>query len=159
MEHAISKLIQQHENGELTRRQLVSRLAGLVSLAAAAAPVAATSAEQPTFRAVGLNHLALATTDVARSRDFYVRHLGLEVARDAAPASCFLNCGPNFVALFRAGGAGMHHYCYSIPGYDQRQAAERLRSVQIEPRLEGNRIYFEDPDGLTVQLASPDHRA
>jgi catechol 2,3-dioxygenase-like lactoylglutathione lyase family enzyme len=48
----------------------------------------------------------------------------------------------------------MHHYCYSIPDYDQQAAARKLRAAHLEPTLEGNRIYFRDPDGLTVQLAA-----
>jgi len=63
-----------------------------------------------TLKAVEVNHIALAVTDVSRSRDFYVRHLGLEVARES-PNSCFLTCGNQFVAMFRSGEAGLDHYC------------------------------------------------
>ena len=74
-------------------------------------------------------------TDVARSRDFYVEHLGLEVSSESLPSNCFLDCGDHFVALFRAPSAGLAHYCYSIPDYDQQDAAKRLRAAGLEPRL------------------------
>lgn len=154
MEESISRLIDRYDRGKLSRRHLVTTLAAVAGLSAAVRSVGG----EPTFRATGLNHIALSVTDVERSRDFYVRHLGLEVASQSLPGSCFLDCGPDFVALFRGSEPGMHHYCYSIPNYSQQDAAERLRAVGIEPSLRGRRIYFPDPDGLTVQLAADDLR-
>lgn len=155
METTLSQLIDRYDEGKLTRRQLVASLAAVAGLGSAAGKLAA--ADEPTFQATRLNHIALSVTDVARSRDFYVRHLGLPVTSDASPHSCFLDCGPNFVALFRGREAGMHHYCYSISDFDTGEVAEKLRSVDIEPDIQGRRIYFPDPDGLTVQLASESH--
>lgn len=159
MEREVSGLLEDYEKGRVTRRQVVARLA---LLGAAMGSAGASRAEKPpTFEAVGLNHIALRVTDVARSRDFYTSHLGLSVASQSLPGSCFLQCGtgPQFVALFRGPQAGMDHYCYSVPGYDQQDAARKLRAEGIEPRLAGRRIYFPDPDGLEVQLADPGHRA
>jgi len=159
MEAAISLLIDQYEQGKVTRRQLVTSLAIAAGLGATAGSAVAEDTGEPTFQATRLNHIALSVTDVERGRDFYVRHLGLRVASQSLPHNCFLDCGPNFVALFRGPKAGMHHYCYSITDFDQQDAAERLRAVHIEPDLQGRRIYFPDPDGLIVQLASENHGA
>ena len=145
----IERLLSGYEAGTLTRRQLVQ---GLTALGVGAAGAQSTPS---TFRAVGLNHIALDVTDVPRSRDFYVRHLGLEVTSESA-GSCFLRCAEgDFVALFRAGAAGLNHYCYSVPGYRVDKAVETLHGADIEPRVRGQRIYFDDPDGLEVQLAAP----
>jgi catechol 2,3-dioxygenase-like lactoylglutathione lyase family enzyme len=114
--------------------------------------------EETTFEAVDLNHIALDVTDISRSRDFYMKHLGLAVTQESQ-SNCFLSFGSNFLALFRSPKAGMNHYCYSIKDYSVTQAAEKLKAEGIEPDIQGNRIYFPDPDGLTVQLASVDHRA
>lgn len=155
MRQEIDRLVGSFESGGLTRRQLIT---GLTALAAARGSGAAQGAAQgSTFRATGLNHIALAVTDVERSRDFYVERLGLEVNNESLPGNCFLDCGDQFVALFRASSAGLAHYCYSIPDYDQQDAARRLREVGLTPRLQGGRIYFDDPDGLEVQLASETH--
>jgi len=99
------------------------------------------------------NHIALTVTDLERSRDFYVRTLGMTVSRSSS-TSCFLDFGADFLALFRGNRPEMHPYCYSIRDYSVDSAAQKLRSLGIEPRTEGNRIYFPDPDGLRVQLAS-----
>ena len=161
MEAQLDRILDRYEAGALTRRQLVTRLLALVAGSGASTRLAAAEAEgeASTFSAVGLNHIALRVTDVARSRDFYVRRLGLKVARESLPGSCFLDCGDQFVALFRGEQPGLDHYCYSVPGYDQGRAASKLRAVGIEPRLSGGRIYFDDPDGIEVQLAAPEHRA
>jgi catechol 2,3-dioxygenase-like lactoylglutathione lyase family enzyme len=111
------------------------------------------------FQAVGLNHIALRVTDVPRARDFYIRHLGLEVTRDGGEGSCFLSFEGGFLALFRGDEPRMDHYCYSVKDYDVNAAAEKLKSAGITPRVTGERIYFDDPDGLEVQLAAPEHRA
>lgn len=159
MNNVLSRIIEQYEAGMLTRRQLVSRLSGVIAVAATATNGDTGTLSGGTFRAIALNHIALRVADVERSRDFYMQHLGLEVARESLPHNCFLNCGPNFVALFRSDEAGMHHYCYSIAEFDPQRAAAKLRAAGLVPSLQGNRIYFQDPDHLTVQLAAENHQA
>jgi len=159
MHSEVGRILDCYEAGRFTRREVVARLAALVATAGGGARLAAAQAEPSTFAAVGLNHIALRVSDVARSRDFYVQHLGLSVMREALPGSAFLDCGPHFVALFRGERPGLDHYCYSVPGYDQSQAAAKLKAVGIQPRLSGSRIYFDDPDGIEVQLAAPASRA
>lgn len=155
MQAIFSRLVEQYERGALSRRQLVAALAALAGVGSTAGLVAA--ATKPTFQATRLNHIALDVTDVARSRDFYVEHLGLQVTSDSAPQNCFLDCGPNFVALFRSDVAGLNHYCYSITEFATGAVAERLRAVGLEPDVQGRRVYFADPEGITVQLASETH--
>jgi catechol 2,3-dioxygenase-like lactoylglutathione lyase family enzyme len=157
MESTLAYLIDLYDAGKLTRRQLVASLVATAGMGSVTGK--AEAATGPTFQATRLNHLALSVTDVARSRDFYVRHLGLRVTSDSAPHNCFLDCGQNFVALFRGEEAGMHHYCYSIADFDTEEVAVGLREVGLEPDIQGRRIYFPDPDGLTVQLASESHGA
>ncbi len=153
MEQEVSKMLEQYESGKISRREVVTLLTGAVAVGANTASLTAASDKGPTFEAVGLHHIALSVSDVAKSRDFYVRHLGMEVSSERLPDQCFLNCGPDFVALFRATKPGMHHYSYAIPDYDQQAAAERIRGAGLEPKLEGGRIYFDDPDGIVVQVS------
>ena len=165
MESEIGRMVDEYERGRLTRRQLV---AGLGSLAAVVGGVgrllgparaaAQESAAASTFQATELNHIALRVPDIARSRDFYIKHLGLTVSRQGDD-NCFLTCGNNFVALFRGEEPGLAHYCYSVKDFDVDVAEERLRAEGFESsiRREGNRIYFDDPDGLQVQLAATEH--
>lgn len=155
MRQIIEKAIRDYETGRVSRRELV---AGICALFAASASKTAAREASSTFRAVNFNHVALAVTDIQHSRDFYVRHFGMKPSREDS-SSCFLNFGEHFLALFRRSNSGLEHYCYGVEGYEVEDAAQKLKAEGIEPEVRGSRIYFQDPDGLTVQLASPEHRA
>jgi catechol 2,3-dioxygenase-like lactoylglutathione lyase family enzyme len=154
MSKQIEILVDAYSRGHLNRRQLLSSLGMLVAAAAAGGPKVAGAAEASTFKSRGLNHIALRVTDIGRSRDFYMRHFGVEVLRQG-PSNCFLGVGGNnFVALFRSDTPGMDHYCYTIEGYDPDAAVETLKAAGFIPRRAEDRVYFDDPDGLEVQIAS-----
>ena len=96
-------ILKSFESGRISRREAAKRLAGLALSATGMSSVA--SAEPPvesTFHATGLNHIGLRVADVARSRDFYQKHLGLTVIRDNAPGNCFMRAGDNYLGLFRS---------------------------------------------------------
>ena len=149
------KIVEDFEQGRLSRRQLASRLMGLgAALAVMQDTAQARQERESTFRATGLDHVALDVTDVPRSRDFYVKHLGLEVIRDGGQDNCFLGSGGTFfLTLFRGDRPGLNHYCYAIRDFDVARAEERLKAAGLKPRREGGRIYFADPDGIEVQVS------
>ncbi len=156
----LERMIAAYEDGKLTRRQLMAQLgAFVVAVGGAGRLTAAANDDEPggTFQAVGLNHIALSVTDVERSREWYKKHLGLKVIRDGE-RRCFLSCGEHFVALFRSSEPGMDHYCYTVPEYDPAKAFETLTAAKLKPRRHENRVYFDDPDGLTVQVAGKNNR-
>jgi catechol 2,3-dioxygenase-like lactoylglutathione lyase family enzyme len=177
-----TKIVEEFESGHISRRQLVARLMGLGAAiatsgrvafgqeAGAAQPAAQPAGQgstpqrpdgvqppqptaEPTFQATGLNHIAIDVVDMARSRDFYIQHLGLRVIRGDDNAM-FLGQGRDFfLTLFRRERAGLNHYCYNIPRFEPDAVFERLAAAGLRPRREGGRIYFPDPDGITVQIA------
>ncbi|HEY8504689.1 MAG TPA: VOC family protein [Gemmataceae bacterium] len=145
------RIIEEFERGNLTRRQLAAALLGLGAAAAGGARAQAPGGGS-TFAATGLDHVALDVTDLVRSRDFYVKHLGLKVIREDERAA-FLGHGDGFIlTLFRAGKPGLNHYCYAIRDYDPGRAVEKLKAAGLKPRREGDRVYFDDPDGIEVQV-------
>jgi catechol 2,3-dioxygenase-like lactoylglutathione lyase family enzyme len=148
-------LVEEFERGLLSRRQLASRLMGL-GAALAVMPGAAEACQGggATFQATGLDHVALNVRSVPRSRDFYIKHLGLKVIRDGGEENCFLGGGDDFfLTLFRGDTPGLNHYCYAIKGYNADQAEQALKAAGLKPRREANRVYFPDPDGIEVQVA------
>ncbi len=158
MEADIERIVRNFERGGLSRRQLILQLtafAAAVSQLPRAA--AAATAGESTFEATEIDHVALSVTDIARSRAFYEKHLGLTVMTEGE-RSCFLRCGDNFVALFKAAEPRMHHYCYAVEEYEAGRAVKRLQAAGLSPRRESNRVYFDDPDGLVVQVAAPYRR-
>ena len=122
-------LLDRYESGVLTRRQLVQ---GLSALSIGSAGAVRAQSASSTFGAVGLNHIALDVTDIPRARDFYVRHLGLEVTSESA-GSCFLRCGEgNFVALFRADQAGMRQ----VSGWRPEECVSNGIDCIMEPMIQ-----------------------
>lgn len=153
-----TKILADFEAGKLSRRQLVARLMGLGAAMAAIETGHAqeSSGEKagPLFKAKGLDHIALDVVDVPRSRDFYAKHLGLDVVRGDDDALFMGAEREFFLTLFRADKAGLNHYCYGIENYDAASAVARLRAAGINPREISGRVYFPDPDGIEVQVAS-----
>ncbi len=155
----IQRLVDAFERGRLSRRELIVQLTGLFGVAAAAGAGQTRPDSGPTFKASEINHLALRVTDVTRSHEFYQRHLGLTLRSDDSPHSMFLNVGDrDFLALFRSDTPGMDHYCYTVEGYDAADAVRRLKETGLEPRRRSNRVYFDDPDGLEVQVSAANRR-
>jgi catechol 2,3-dioxygenase-like lactoylglutathione lyase family enzyme len=156
------RIVENFEHGNISRRELVAQLVGLGAAmatfggtaqaqqpAAESQPAATTS---PTFQASGLDHIALDVVDVPRSRDFYAKHLGLRVVRGDDNA-LFMGADRDFfLTLFRADKPQLNHYCYSISDFSADDAVQKIRDAGLRPRREGNRVYFPDPDRLTVQV-------
>ena len=73
--------------------------------------------------------------------------------------SCFLRAGDNFLTLFKGSEPKLDHYCFGVQGYDVQKATATLRAAGLKVRqpVGTNRVYFNDPDGIEVQLAAPGH--
>ena len=155
MQNEVEKFIVDYERGRMSRRELIACLGAMTVAVTAGRSILA--AEGSTFQANGINHVALSVPDIEVSRDFYVKHLRLKVVREGS-SNCFMTCDDNFVALFRSSNAGLNHFCFSVEDYDVGKAEDTLSEKGLNPRREGNRIYFNDPHGITVQLASKEHR-
>ena len=159
MNARIARMVDDFERGRLTRRQLITHLTGFVAAVSAGGAVVAQEKRKSTFKATQINHVALRVSDVQRSRAFYEKHLGLTLMSDGGDQSCFLHCGRHdFLALFRREGPGLDHYCYTIDGYTASTAVETLESAGLEPRRRSNRVYFDDPDGIEVQVSAANSR-
>ena len=159
MLNQVERMLEDFQKGRLSRREAAARLVALAGAFAGFTRTARGSqAPASTLKAVGVNHIALAVTDVSRSRDFYVRHLGLDVARESSN-NCFLTCGNQFVAMFQSGEAGLDHYSYAIEGFDRDAVAEKLEEQNVNLHAGGGPgVTFLDPDGIEVQLVAPGHR-
>jgi catechol 2,3-dioxygenase-like lactoylglutathione lyase family enzyme len=128
--------------------------AAMASMESGWAQAGAGEKPEPLFKAKGLDHIALDVVDVPRSRDFYAKHLGLDVVRGDDNALFMGADREFFLTLFKADKPGLNHYCYGIENYDAASAVAKLREAGINPRETQGRVYFPDPDGIEVQVAS-----
>ena len=110
------------------------------------------------LHAVDVNHLALRVSDVGRSVEWYQELMGLNVIR-RSPTNAFLGLGGNFLALFQQpNGGGADHFCFSVEDYDPDVVIAKLAKHGIESTRRGDRVYFKDPNGLTVQVSDEHHQ-
>jgi predicted enzyme related to lactoylglutathione lyase len=157
MENELNRILDKFEKGHMTRRQLIAKLGVLVTMISGIESIfqpkqisAQDKNSKNTFEAIAINHIALRVSDVKRSSDFYIKHLGLQQSRQNNNSS-FLNCGKNFVALFQGNEPAMGHYCYAIKNFGVDEAENKLKNLGMRDiRRESGRIYFSDPDGLTL---------
>jgi len=159
----IESLVSEFEQKKLTRRELV---ASLVAATGALAIAPGLMAQTPAPVAIGrsMNHVSLSVTDVNRSAAFYQRVLGMEII--SRPANGGLNMGlgdESFLGLYElANPGGMNHMCIGVENYDPDALAEKFKEHGVEASVNrnpanrasgGDQLYFNDPDGIRVQLA------
>lgn len=111
-----------------------------------------------------MNHVSLSVTDVQRSAEFYQRVLGLEIISRPANGGLNMGLGPeSFLGLYQLPNpGGMHHLCIGVDNYASDAMAARLEAQGIAADVNrdpanrtsgGDQLYFNDPDGIRVQLA------
>ena len=126
----------------------------------------------------GILETAIHTNDMARSRDFYQRVLGLEPMFTDDRLSAYAVAGRDVLLVFRKGatskpvttpsgtipghgGDGALHLAFAIARDELDRWETHLAScrVAIEGRNDwtrgGRSIYFRDPDGHLLELATP----
>lgn len=132
-------------------------------------------ADRPTV--TGVLETCLYVADVAASRAFYERVFGLTVLT-ADERICAFDAGPGSVLiLFRCGGTskpipvgggfipphdggGPQHFAFAIAAedYGPWKAHLEAEGVAVESEVAwpqgGRSLYFRDPDGLAVELAT-----
>lgn len=159
MEHIIAKLLQEFEQGRMSRRQLIQSLA--VAASAAAAAPAATGGKA--FKAVAVNHISYQVADYARTRDFYADLLGLKVSHDDGK-QCNLSFGDSFLIPRNARNGGatprIDHVAYTIENWDKNavEAELKRRGLPARPDTE-NSFHTKDPDGFDLQISGSEMKA
>ncbi|MBI1277128.1 MAG: glyoxalase [Anaerolineaceae bacterium] len=126
----------------------------------------------------GLHHISIVSADAQRTVDFYTRVLGLRLVKQTVnfddPGSYHLYFGdetgkPGTAITFfewkgarrgRPGVGGTHHFALQVNDYDSLLKWKR-RLVDLNLKVDGpldrhyfNSIYFLDPDGTIVEIAT-----
>ena len=160
MTTAVDNLVQKFAERRITRRELVAALTAL--FAASSSKAEGQSAQ--VIRGRTLNHATLAVTDVERSAEFYQRLLDLEVVSRPGNGGINLGLGSSFLSLHALANPGtVNHICIGVDDYDAARLSETLREAGVESRIStnpqgrtsgGDQLYFNDPDGTSIQLSA-----
>jgi catechol 2,3-dioxygenase-like lactoylglutathione lyase family enzyme len=160
----IDDLVSKFEARDMSRRDLVAALAGIV--AAAAAPVVPAAAQGAPVTAVAqgrtINHVSMAVTDVEKAAAFYKALLGLKEVSRPGNGGINLGLGGGFLGLYKLPNPGtVNHFCIGVDDFDPDVMAERLKAQGIAATVDrnpanrtsgGDQLYFTDPDKTRVQL-------
>jgi len=152
----LDSLLQQYENGSLSRRELLGALALLV---AAPALTDAAQATTPVGAVKSMNHVSVFVPNVQKSVEFYQGLFGLPLLTKQDPG-INLSTGSGFLGIYPAqAGAttgSINHVCFGMENFDADAVLKQLtdRGVKGNIRLRGDtkELYFTDPDGIRVQL-------
>lgn len=151
---AIEKLLSAYESGRSTRRQFVQALTGLLVMSG----IGQAQTRPSPFAGRSLNHVAINVSDLKRSRKFYQQLLGLPMIGEDSD-SCNLSLGEGFLSINQDPQPGINHFCIGVEGFELATVRKKLTKESLQPRVEyDTQIYFDDPDGIKVQLAAPGYR-
>jgi catechol 2,3-dioxygenase-like lactoylglutathione lyase family enzyme len=128
--------------------------------------------ERPGSSARGVHHVALLSSDVERTVDFYQGLLEFPLTemfenRDYGGSThFFFDIGNgNALAFFDLPGldlgpyaevlGGLHHLAISVPPDRWQHLKDKLDAAGIDyAHIDGSSIYFADPDGARLELIS-----
>jgi catechol 2,3-dioxygenase-like lactoylglutathione lyase family enzyme len=156
MEHIIAKLVQEFEQGKLSRRQLIQNLTLAATAASAVSTVPTAAAEEKVLPATNFNHVSYQVTDYARTRDFYAGLFGMKVSEDNGK-QCRLSFGNNILIVRnRQPAPKVDHIAYTIANWDQEkeamEAEVKRRGLRIVQGDIKTSLHILDPDGFEVQF-------
>jgi catechol 2,3-dioxygenase-like lactoylglutathione lyase family enzyme len=156
---AVEQLVDGFVAGRLTRRDLITSVTALVAGAARPALAQTSVAKGKT-----LNHVSLAVSDVDKAAAFYSKILDLQVVSRPGNGGINLGLGTSFLGVYKLSNPGtVNHCCIGVDDYDAERLAAKLQEQGIRATVDrnpanrtsgGDQLYFVDPDGLRVQLAS-----
>ena len=124
------------------------------------------TAVKPKLKTVGVDHVVLHVSDLARSRKFYTELLGMEVNHESSWQS-FLWCGKQQIALFEMRDGSpvptgeLNHMALRLESgsYEEVKATLENAGFPVSGRRGDDRcIYFTDPDGHRLQVLTPDEQ-
>ena len=153
MTQVLDALLATYEQGALTRREL------LQALAVVAAPVKRQTADG-VLRGRNINHVNLQVADLDRSVDFYRRLFSLPPRR-AIPNRPFVVDLPDgsFLSLAVSDQPGViDHYDVGVDDFEPEPVAATLRRAGLDQdlRVGPDFVMVDDPDGIRVQISTPD---
>jgi catechol 2,3-dioxygenase-like lactoylglutathione lyase family enzyme len=163
MEHIIAKLLQNFEEGKMTRRQLIQSLALAATAASATGAAPAAAADKYVVKTTYLNHVGYQVADYRKSRDWYADLFGMKVVLDDGKKAN-LAVGESLLIFHNRQSPStpvIDHICFTVADWDKdksvRGAVEaELKRRGLEVQSSANSLDIKDPDGYRIQLGGKD---
>jgi catechol 2,3-dioxygenase-like lactoylglutathione lyase family enzyme len=163
MEHIIAKLLQNFEEGKMTRRQLIQSLALAATAASATGAAPAAAADKYVVKTTYLNHVGYQVADYAKSRDWYADLFGMKVVLDDGKKAN-LAVGESLLIFHNRQSPStpiIDHICFTVADWDKDKSvrgavAAELKRRGLEVQSSANSLDIKDPDGYRIQLGGKD---
>ena len=135
MELLISKLLDDFDQGRMTRRQLIKSLTVVAAAAAGTTPAFAETAKG--FKAIAVNHISYQVNDYAKTRDFYADLLGMKPVADTGKQCNLILGDTNTFVIPRNAPQGVtppriDHVCLHHRKLGQKRREGRARSSRSQ---------------------------
>jgi catechol 2,3-dioxygenase-like lactoylglutathione lyase family enzyme len=166
MENIIAQLLQQFENGKMSRRQLIESLALAATTTAAVAVTESPAQAASGFKTVALDHISYQVANYKRTRDFYADLMGMTVSNDNGNNQCQLHFGDSMVIARNRRAtvtqSRVDHIAYRIDDWNTERVKAELERRQLKPRLDTGgpggppnfaSFHVQDPDGFDLQIS------
>ena len=163
MEHIIAKLLQNFEEGKMTRRQLIQSLALAATAASATSAVPAAAADKYMVKTTYLNHVGYQVADYRKSRDWYADLFGMKVVLDDGKKAN-LAVGESLLIFHNRQSPStpiIDHICFTVADWDKDKSVRgsveaALKRRGLEVQSSANSLDIKDPDGYRIQLGGKD---
>jgi catechol 2,3-dioxygenase-like lactoylglutathione lyase family enzyme len=128
------------------------------------APPEITAHDVSAFTPTSINQISLSVSDLNRSAGFYGRLFGAEAESPTSSRAGNVTVGEMVLTLLAPAapsgtstGPGLDHIGVGVRDFtaDSARHALRERGINSYDRNHAGQVYFRDPDGIQIQLASP----
>ena len=107
--------------------------------------------------AIGLDHVALAVSDIGRATEHYAKFFGPPAAKKADQV-VFHVVNTRLLLEPVASGAkpAISRLSFRVAGFDKKSTAAKLQKFQVEtaPAAGGKALRFKDPNGFLIELTA-----
>ena len=106
----------------------------------------------------GFNHIAIWVTNIRKSADWYIEHLGMKEANSNENHIFLKLANGQVLALFQSSdseqvGSGVQHLAFNLPPGGVEEALDTLRKKNIPVSKRGPSYGFADPDGYWIHFS------
>src|SRR6266446_3896789 len=155
----IERMLNDLEQGKLSRRQFAVSLAALAAGASTASGAVAAPALTG-FRAATINHVTVRVPDLHRTSQFYQDFFGMPLKQQSATIHIMGVGESSFFGIEQdeSKTAAVSHYDFGMANFNADEVRAKLTERGL--KFEGNSkesFKFYDPDGFHVQVNAPDY--
>ena len=112
--------------------------------------------------AIGLDHIALAVSDMPRATEHYAKYFGPPATKKADQVSFqVVNTRLVLEPVASGGKPEIHRLSFRVAGFDKKAVAAKLQKFQVEilPTSGDRAVRFRDLNGFTIELVGESRRS